>query len=1473
MPVWWVSEPFINLRLEDEPLGYQPSHGPRVSFHLSYRQRGSMDEDPYIFGIGTGWTSSLRWYVFVDPNGYLFLHQGGAGLVSYYVGQPQRRDGSVLSDIVGMPGYAIRYTDGSIAYFRTPATNSAGFTYYFLSTMADPAGNCNTYGYTTNSGIFQLTSVTDPDGNVTSLNYTNSAFANQITSVVDPFFRTNYLTYDANGYLTNSIDVAGISSTFVYDAGNPGWITNLVTPYGATGFSFGGVDANKDLSASDPGVDRYALITLPTGGKHLYLYQNDCSSFLGSWAPTIPSTAPFSNTFEQPADRSYPYWNSFYWGPKQYETLSTHDPTMLTDSDYANGRMRHWLKSDANQDTTPSTALSIERAPSPDGTTQGQLTWYDYENKVYDFVKGGISDFPSFVAQVLPDGTTNFSYSLRNGCLNVTNNVSTYTANGAAALRTNIYYYAANAIDLQQWIGPDGEQVVSNYFSLGNYYHEPDASYDALNEATLYTYNTGGQITSIQNPAGLTTTNNYNTSGAGRNRLATTIDLQINRTNSYTYYSNGLLDTHTDERGLTTTSFWDNLQRLTGMSYPDGTTTSNLYTYLDVTGTKDRLGYWTYAGYNAIRQKIAETNADGAVTGYSYCDCGLLYSVTNAWNTTAQMVTSYDYDNQGNRQHTYLPDATNSYVYDALGRVATNSDAWGSHYFGYNNQGLLIGNTNAYGTEKLIYYDIEDRPIHITDANQVTVTNSYDLLGRLNTRLYPDGGMEEFGYSPRGLVAYTNQLNLTNFYGYDAASRKTAETNANGEILRYTNNAAGDLLSLTDGKNQTTLWNYDTYGRVTSKLDQTGTEVLSYNYNADSRLTNRWSAAKGNTTYTYDPVGNLTYTYNPTGPTVYYQYDPLNRLTNMVDEVGTTAFAYTSGGELYTETGPFASDTVTNTYWNRMRLGLGLQQPTGAWTNGFAYDAAKRLVAVGSPAGDFYYYYDPVRLLSPIKVTLPNNSYITNVYDENARLLSTKLLTSSASVLDAALYGYNAGNQRTTFTNAAGTYVDYSYDPAGQLKVAASSVSTENRGYAYDPAWNLNSRTNNGTPTTFSVDGKNQLTSVGSASYAYDSNGNLTTQSTSSTGYSYDSENRLTSVQYVVGISTKETTFAYDGLGRLREQLQWTYSSGGGSGQVVIGGGVKPDTGGGGGGGTWTLNSGIYYIYDGNRVIQERDTNDNPTVSYTRGNDLSGSLEGAGGIGGLLARSDSYSGGNFTDTNYYHADGIGNITYLETASQGLAASYRYDAFGNTLASSGTYATANTYRFSSKEYMSSAGLYYYLYRFYNPNLQRWLNRDPLGEPGFEVMQRAAPYRAHSLVQGPAERIEGPNLYEYVRNNPIQYVDPLGLQVPPQVIQEIDEILSSPEAQAEEQAAETELATLMQQARDLYPKLCNKFQWHHITPKYLGGDPNGPLVLLEGPYHQLITNAFRNQWAYGQGVPPSTTVVNIVNTVYSQLPLPK
>src|SRR6266496_6228096 len=133
------------------------------------------------------------------------------------------------------------------------------------------------------------------------------------------------------------------------------------------------------------------------------------------------------------------------------------------------------------------------------------------------------------------------------------------------------------------------------------------------------------------------------------------------------------------------------------------------------------------------------------------------------------------------------------------------------------------------------------------------------------------------------------------------------------------------------------------------------------------------------------------------------------------------------------------------------------------------------------------------------------------------------------------------------------------------------------------------------------------------------------------------------------------------------------------------------------------MDSETRYIYDGMRVIQERDASNVPRVSYTRGSDLSGTFEGAGGIGGLLARSHAYQSGSgsFTNHNYYHADGNGNITYMVNNSQSMVASYRYDPYGNPMGQSGTLWAANVYRFSSKEYMATAANYYYGYRFYDP----------------------------------------------------------------------------------------------------------------------------------------------------------------------------
>jgi hypothetical protein len=345
MPVYWVSEPRINLHFEDEPLGYQPARGLPVALHLTYRQRGAVGEDPYVFSFGKNWTCSFRAFVCLNSEySEPALHQVGAGLMSYdTVHETPNEDTAAVmtsgsTDIAihgstdtayGTDGFQVEYPDGRVEIYDYAFTNSAGIVEYFLTSSSDPAGNASTFSYTNNGPVLQLMGVTDPEGNTTRLFYDSSDLT-LVTRVVDPFSRTSHLSYDQNDCLTNIVDVAGMSSSFSYlYSGSDYWITNLATPYGNTGFSFGGSDPdNDDLTSA--GVNRFVVVQLPTGGHELYLYQKECD-LIGDWSPTVPNTAPVGNNF---SDQNLSYFNSFYWGPLQYDALSTQDPTKLTEADY-----------------------------------------------------------------------------------------------------------------------------------------------------------------------------------------------------------------------------------------------------------------------------------------------------------------------------------------------------------------------------------------------------------------------------------------------------------------------------------------------------------------------------------------------------------------------------------------------------------------------------------------------------------------------------------------------------------------------------------------------------------------------------------------------------------------------------------------------------------------------------------------------------------------------------------------------------------------------------------------------------------------------------------------------------------------------------------------------------------------------------------------------------------------------------------
>ncbi len=251
----------------------------------------------------------------------------------------------------------------------------------------------------------------------------------------------------------------------------------------------------------------------------------------------------------------------------------------------------------------------------------------------------------------------------------------------------------------------------------------------------------------------------------------------------------------------------------------------------------------------------------------------------------------------------------------------------------------------------------------------------------------------------------------------------------------------------------------------------------------------------------------------------------------------------------------------------------------------------------------------------------------------------------------------------------------------------------------------------------------------------YDLNGNLRTNGNKV--LEYDDENQLTAVTVS---NAWRSEFTYDGKMRRRIRKEYTWS-----------------------GSTWTKTNEVRYVYDGNLVIQERDANNLPQVTYTRGKDLSGSIEGAGGIGGLLARTDNPAIASGLSPSaasaFYHSDGNGNVTCLINEDELIVAKYLYDPFGNTLSASGPLAEANLYRFSSKELHQNSGLVYYLYRFYDANLQRWPNRDPIGESGFEVLKLRSS-RLLGLIEI-LRRIGGDNLYGFVGNKPTDAHDRVGL----------------------------------------------------------------------------------------------------------------
>jgi RHS repeat-associated protein len=251
--------------------------------------------------------------------------------------------------------------------------------------------------------------------------------------------------------------------------------------------------------------------------------------------------------------------------------------------------------------------------------------------------------------------------------------------------------------------------------------------------------------------------------------------------------------------------------------------------------------------------------------------------------------------------------------------------------------------------------------------------------------------------------------------------------------------------------------------------------------------------------------------------------------------------------------------------------------------------------------------------------------------------------------------------------------------------------------------------------------------------FLYDADGNLISDGRWTN--SWDAENRLITMQGISTLPTaarKKLDFEYDWRGR---RVRKTVSNWSGSAFVAA--------------------STNRFVYDGWNLMVEANPANVTQRRYIWGLDLSGSEQGAGGVGGLLAIQD-VAGSN--GVNFAAYDLNGNIAALVNATNGtVSATYEYGPFGEALRVTGSASTNNPIRFSTKYTDIESDMLYYGYRYYNPNTGRWLSRDPIGDPGLAI---STPRRA-TFQQGQRQ-----NLYLFAGNNALTIVDWLGLCCTPE-----------------------------------------------------------------------------------------------------------
>ena len=1256
-----------------------------------------------------------------------------------------------------------------------------------ITSTTDAAGNVTTYTY---DAFGNLTSVTDPLGNITGMRYDA---VGQLVETIDALKGVTTYEYDGAGNKVKMTDALGNVYTYTYD--KTGNNTSITAPdgsvatmeYDAIGQLISMTDAQGlTITYEYDSVGRVVRQKDNAGNEIRYTY--DVAGNITSETDQLGRTRTYTyDKYGRLLTETAPNG-----GITAYEYDVLNRVTAVTDA------------------TGTRTTFTYDRAGN-------QLTMTEADGAIYSYVYDALNRVISMKNPL--DGTESYQYD-KNGNVtaytdaNGTTIYYTYDANGNNTSITDgkgsktTYVYDELGRLIKE-TAPEGETKEYRYDAIGNLTKYQDAE----GAVTQYRYDSLGNMVETISPKGKSTTYTYDRHGNVLTKTdakgnVTAYEMNLNdqvvkltqaNSGSYSYeydivgriikttsplgfvteFTYDVMDNVVEESnslGQTTTYTYDILGRMTGSVNAKGGSTIYAYDFRNnLISETNALGHTTSYTYDVLKRLVEEKNPLGHITAYTYDPVGNLESVL----VPGGAKTTYSYDANYNVADVTDPlGNVTKYTYDKSNRLTITTDALNQiEGYTYNANGQVISETDKAGNSTGYTYDIHGNVITVTDRAGYNTHYSYDDLDYMSKVETAGGSSATYTYDSMGnLITYVSGMDKVTTYTYDLEGNQTSRTDGEERTETYVYDEAGRLTSLISAGGKVTSYNYDELNQLIEKAyanasgETTDESVLygydalgnrlamtdgignaEYIYDALGRVTSVKDSAGQTVTYTYDERGNVTAIGYPDGTEVTYEYDLNNNLTKVTDRNGeSTTYEYDALNRMVTTYRPnYLATYVTYDELDHITKLETIHMITGRLAASYEYiyneegyitrEIVKETIVSQWFEEIYDLFLDTIlghididkydRIMEEWKKFYDSHHIFCDHGDADGDGQYDNCLWSYMTATSTYDYRYDENWQLTKCTerlqNGITTEYDYQYDKDGNRSKYVKTVNgewTECYTYEYNAANQLVSRTNE------------RLWTDNVTHYTYDADGNLISEQTGlfEKSYEYTAENRLAVVKaqgtvlmaaLYDGDGNRLFTMDYTGENNDRWDI-WIPECGGNADKVddsardamkelagLVSWRERRD---------YTITEYVNDITRENEeVLAELNPRGKVTTAYTYGyNRESADVNG--------------------DTQYYLNDGQGNVGRISSEWGRVKETYSYDPYGNL--TYGIPDTVNYYGYNGESSNLATGLQYLRARYYNPQTGSFITEDTYT----------------GQISNPLTL----NRYDYVSNNPVNYIDPSG-----------------------------------------------------------------------------------------------------------------